>query len=148
MLDPEKRKNRKGGPLHIPMEALTGKKHQCPRYIPPIHSGRDYNLHNPLEFEAVMKRIRKKDMEKGKVWCIRCDMAHSSKAPCFWLREIGFIPHTDYYPKEEWTQPMSFFKQVHRFISDQAKAGRDPGNRPRDLQKRKILAADSSEKIF
>lgn len=105
-------------------------------------------MFNPLEASAWFKKFLKLDMERGKVWCIRCNMAHVSKAVCWWLREIGFIPHTDYYPKEEWTQPTMFFKTVRKFLMEQGHASLHPGTKPRDLQKRKILAAGSLEKIF
>jgi len=149
VLDPEKRTSPDGSPRYIPLEALNhGIKHQCSKYDPPSHSGRDYNMFNPLESSAWLKKFLKLDMEKGKVWCLRCNMAHVSKAPCWWLREVGFTPHTEYYPKEEWSQPTMFFKKVHAFLMEQGHASLYPDAKPRDLQKRKILAAESSEKIF
>jgi len=157
VLDPQKRTYPNGSPRYVPLEALNqGKKHQCSKYDPPLHSGREYNLHNPLEFQAIMRKLYKRDMVEGKIWCIRCDMAHLSKAPCWWLREIGFVPHTELYSQSEWTQPCTFFKVVHKFLMEQGHASLHPGSRPRDLQrnsqinlqKRKILAAEQSEKIF
>jgi len=145
ILDPEGRGAKGGGPKYSPMEYSTAKKHQCSKYDPPEHSGRAYNVHNPLEFSAWFKKFLLMDMQRGKVWCLACNIAHESHNVCFFIKSAGFVEHTDFNERQYWTQPCTFFKRIHLAIFEEKareRAGKDGSERPAHSKERRILAAE------
>ena len=90
-------------------------------------------------------------MQKGKVWCIPCNIAHENDQVCSFIKAAGFVEHTEFNERQDWTQPCTFFKRIHTLIMSEKhrlSPGKDGQKKPRDIFKRKILESESNKKIF